>query len=52
MTQPETPAEATPAQKRSWLKANGYDVGTRGKLSAEHEKAYADGNRLSEAQPA
>jgi hypothetical protein len=36
-----TESSATPAQKREWLKANGYDVGSRGKLSADHEEAFA-----------
>lgn len=39
MSEPTT--EVTVAAKREWLRSNGYDVGTRGKLSAEHEQAYA-----------
>jgi hypothetical protein len=35
-------SEVTPAQKRDWLRQNGYDVATRGRLSAEHEQAYAE----------
>lgn len=44
-------AEATTAEKRSWLKANGHDVGDRGKLSAEAEAAYAAGNGGSTESP-
>ena len=48
-SQPEgTPEEPTAGQvsvadKREWLKANGYEVGARGKLSAAHEQAYNTG---------
>lgn len=37
--------ESTPvtvADKRAFLKANGFDVGSRGKLSAEAEQKYAE----------
>jgi hypothetical protein len=36
-----TQTDASPAQKRQWLRENGYDVKERGRLSAEHEQAYA-----------
>lgn len=39
MTEPTTP---TVAEKRAVLQANGVAVGTRGKLSAEHEAKYAE----------
>jgi hypothetical protein len=39
--------QATPAEKRKWLKENGYPVATRGKLSAEHEQAYSTGTPAS-----
>lgn len=42
----ETQQDATPAEKRQWLRANGYTVGARGKLSKEHEDAYA-GQRVA-----
>lgn len=41
MTEP-TSTEATPAEKRAALKAAGVTVGTRGKLSAEHEAKFAE----------
>lgn len=37
--------ESTPvstAEKREWLRSNGYEVGTRGKLSADHERAFEE----------
>jgi hypothetical protein len=36
---------ATPAQKREWLRANGHQVGLRGKLSKQHEDDFANGRR-------
>lgn len=36
----EDNATPTVAEKRAALTANGVTVGTRGKLSAEHEAAY------------
>lgn len=40
-TETQSP-EPTPAQKRKALQENGVAVGSRGKLSAEAEQAYAD----------
>ncbi len=37
----ETQSDPTPAEKRRVLQENGVAVGTRGKLSAEHEAEYA-----------
>lgn len=45
---PVQPAEPTVAEKRKVLQANNVPVGTRGKLSAEHEAEYA---RLTAGQP-
>jgi len=39
---PGLTADATPAVKRSALRAAGVDVASRGKLSATAEAAYAD----------
>jgi hypothetical protein len=36
-----TQTDASPAQKRQWLRDNGYDVKERGRLSADAEAAYA-----------
>ncbi len=33
--------EPTVAEQRKWLQGNGYPVGARGILSAEHKEAYA-----------
>ncbi len=33
--------EPTVAEQRKWLQENGYPVGSRGMLSAEHKEAYA-----------
>ncbi len=34
-------AEASPAEIREWARANGYDVPSRGRVSAEVREAYA-----------
>lgn len=47
MTENQT---VTVAEKRQWLKDNGYDVASRGKLSAEHEQAYLTGAPAGSAQ--
>lgn len=41
-TAPEAPAvpQHTASDRREWLKANGYVVGMRGRISATHNKAY------------
>lgn len=50
---PEEPTagQVSVADKRAWLRDNGYDVGTRGKLSAEHEQAYSTGTRADQDVP-
>ncbi len=45
----ETQSEPTVAEKRKVLQENGVAVGSRGKLSAEHEAKYAE--LTSQAQP-
>ncbi len=44
-------ATVTTADKRNWLQKNGYEVGSRGKLSAEHEAAYISGTPAGQEQP-
>jgi hypothetical protein len=42
MTEPAVPTspDVPVSEKRAWLKANGYNVGARGKLSVDHEDAF------------
>ncbi len=35
-----TDTTPTTAEKRKWLQENGYNVGSRGKLSVAHEDAF------------
>lgn len=42
MTEPVTTTEPTVAQKRAALRDAGYEVATRGKLSAEAEERYRE----------
>jgi hypothetical protein len=39
-----------PAKKREWLRANGHQVGLRGKLSKQHEQDYSDGHVADQPQ--
>lgn len=36
----DVPPVTTSYGKRAWLQSHGYDVGTRGRLSREHEEIY------------
>lgn len=40
-------AEHTTADRRYWLKANGFIVGDRGRLSPAHHKAYDEAHGLA-----
>ena len=48
-TATEAPAapQHTAADRREWLKANGYIVKERGRISAAHNKAYDEAHGLA-----
>lgn len=50
MTNPLANVSVTAADKRKWLKENGFQPASRGKLSAEHEQAYNTGVPAGQAQ--
>lgn len=47
-TAPEAPAvpQHTTSDRRKWLKANGFLVMKRGRISAAHNKAYDEAHGL------
>lgn len=50
MSQPVSNTPVTAADKRAWLKANGFTPASRGKLSAELEAAYNTGVPAGQSQ--